>query len=90
MLDYIGSRREMEEWTSVPFGSPWNTTKLQGSHMTTEQTNRRQEQEFRLVLKRGGFADLGKRQGKCKGELGIQLASISFVNMTEFEYLRMI
>jgi hypothetical protein len=51
MLDYIGSRREMEEWTSDSLGSPWNTTKLLGSHVTTEQINRRQEQEFMMTMK---------------------------------------
>jgi hypothetical protein len=44
--------------------------KLLSSHMTTEQTNRRQEQKFRMALKRGGFVGLGKRQGKSvKGVL---------------------
>jgi hypothetical protein len=41
-----------------------------GSHAATERTNRRQEQEFRMTLIRGGFACLGKRRwGKCKGVL---------------------
>jgi hypothetical protein len=70
MLDYIGSRREMEKWTSVPFGSPRNTMKLLGCHMTSERTNRRQEEEFRMALKRDCFADQRKRQRKYKGELG--------------------
>jgi hypothetical protein len=33
-----------------------------GSHPTTEWANRRQEQEFRMALKMGSFAGLGKRQ----------------------------
>jgi hypothetical protein len=44
--DYIGRRREMEEWNSIPIVSLWDRMKPLGSHMTTEQTNRRQEQEF--------------------------------------------
>jgi hypothetical protein len=31
--------------------------------MTTKQTSRREEQEFRIALKRGGFAGPGRRQG---------------------------
>jgi hypothetical protein len=62
--DHVGSRREMEEWSSVPIGLLWDRMKLLGSHKTTEQTNRRQEQEFRMALKKGSFAGLGKRQGK--------------------------
>jgi hypothetical protein len=54
----------MEEWTSVPSGSPWDRKKPQSTHMTTERTNRRQEQEFRMALKRGGFAGPGRRQGE--------------------------
>jgi hypothetical protein len=54
----------MEEWTSVPFGSLWDRKKPLGSHTTTERTNRRQEQELRMALKRGGFADLRNRKGK--------------------------
>jgi hypothetical protein len=54
----------MDEWTSVPSGSPWDRMKPLGSHMTTEQTNRRQEQKFRMGMKRCGFAGRGKRQGK--------------------------
>jgi hypothetical protein len=42
----IGSRREMEEWTSVPIGSAWDRMKPLGSHTTTERTNSRQEQEL--------------------------------------------
>jgi hypothetical protein len=44
--DYVGSRREMEDWTLAPIGSLWDTMKLLGSHTTTERTNRRQEHEF--------------------------------------------
>jgi hypothetical protein len=69
--DYIGSRREMEKWASVPIYSPWDSMKSLGSHMTTERTNRREEQEFRMALKRGGFAGVGKRPGReptCKVE----------------------
>jgi hypothetical protein len=40
----------MEEWTSVPIGSPWDKMKQLGSHMTAEQTNRKQEQEFNLLV----------------------------------------
>jgi hypothetical protein len=32
--DYIGSRRIMEEWTSVPIGSLLHRMKQLGSHMT--------------------------------------------------------
>jgi D-alanyl-D-alanine dipeptidase len=59
---YVGSRREMEEWTSVPIGSPWDRMKPLGSHTTSEQTNRRQEQEFKKAMKGGGFAGLGKER----------------------------
>jgi hypothetical protein len=45
----------MEECTSVPIGCPWDTMKPLGSHMTIERTNRRQEQQFRMTLKRGSF-----------------------------------
>jgi hypothetical protein len=62
--NYIGSRKEMEEWISIPIGWPWKRMKLLGSHTTTERPNRRQEQEFWLALKRGGFAGLVRRQGK--------------------------
>jgi hypothetical protein len=55
----MGNRKEMEELTSVLIGSPWDGMKLLGCHATTEQTNRRQEQEFMMALKRGGFAGLG-------------------------------
>jgi hypothetical protein len=42
-----------------------------GSHMTTKRTNRRQEQEFRMALKRGSFAGPGRKtREKCKGVLG--------------------
>jgi hypothetical protein len=61
---YIGSGKEMEEWTSVPIGWKWKRMKLLGSHTTTKRPNRRQEHEIWLVLKRDGFAGLGKRQGK--------------------------
>jgi hypothetical protein len=55
ILGYIGSWREIEKRTSVPNGSPWERMKLLGSHMTTERTNRRQEQEYMMTLKRGSF-----------------------------------
>jgi hypothetical protein len=51
-------------WTSVPTGSPWDRMKPLESHTTTERTNRRQEQEFRMALKRGSFAALGQGQRK--------------------------
>jgi hypothetical protein len=42
--------------------------------MTTKRTNRREEQEFRMGLKRGSFAGLGKKTGeKCKEVLGMEL-----------------
>jgi hypothetical protein len=45
--------------------------KLLGSHTTTERTNRRQEEEFRMALNIGHFAGLGKKTGKrCNGVLG--------------------
>jgi hypothetical protein len=62
--DYIGSRRESEEWNSIPIGSSWDRMKPLGSHTTTDRTNRRQEQEFRKAPKTGGFAGLGKRRGE--------------------------
>jgi hypothetical protein len=49
IFDYIGSGRGIEEGTSVPIGSLWDRMKHLGSHTTTE---RRQEQEFRMALKR--------------------------------------
>jgi hypothetical protein len=62
----------MEEWTSVPIGSPRDSMKPLGSHPTTERTNRRLEQEFRMNLKMGVFAGLGKRPGRsvrvCVGQ----------------------
>jgi hypothetical protein len=60
--DYVGRRREMEEWSSVLIGSLWDRMKSLGSHTTTEQTNRRQDQEFRMVLKRGSLAGPGRGQ----------------------------
>jgi hypothetical protein len=81
ILDYVGKRREMEECNSLSTGLLWERMKLLGSHMTTVRTNRRQEHEFRMALKKSSFAGLGKRQGKsvrvcwcvgqgpmCKGE----------------------
>jgi hypothetical protein len=53
----------MEKWTPVPIGSPWDRMKPLGSHMTAERTNRKQEQEFRMTLKRSSFAGLGEREG---------------------------
>jgi hypothetical protein len=61
ILDYIGSKREMEERNSVSTGLLWGRMKLLGSHMTTVRTNRRQQQEFRMALKRDSIAGLGKR-----------------------------
>jgi hypothetical protein len=63
-------KQEMEEWTLVPTGSPMGQNETLGPHMITEQTNRRQEQEFRMALKRDDFAGLGKRQGKLYGCIG--------------------
>jgi hypothetical protein len=55
----------MKKWTSVPTGShKWDGMKPLGSHTTTERIRRRQAQEFRMALKRGCFAGLGKRQRK--------------------------
>jgi hypothetical protein len=54
----------MEEWTSVPIGSPWDRIKQLSSYTITKRTNRRQAQEFRMVLKRGGSAGLRKKRGK--------------------------
>lgn len=42
----------MEDWISVPNALPWNKMKPLGYHATTERTNRRQEQEFWMALKR--------------------------------------
>jgi hypothetical protein len=42
----------MEEWASAPTDLPWNRMKPLGYHATTERTNRRQEQEFRMALNR--------------------------------------
>jgi hypothetical protein len=38
---------------------PLDRMKLLGSHTATEKANRKQEQEFRVAMKSGGFADLG-------------------------------
>jgi hypothetical protein len=63
----------MEEWTSFPIGSQWDKMEPFHSHTTTERTNRRQEEEFRMAKKRDGFAGLGKcevvvgREPTCKG-----------------------
>jgi hypothetical protein len=65
ILYYIGNRKEIEEWTSVPIGSPWDRMKPLCCHAPTEQTNRRQEQEFMMALKRGCFAGLGKSVRVC-------------------------
>jgi hypothetical protein len=59
--DYIGSKRGLDEWISVPIGSPWDGMKQLGSHTTTERTSKTQEQEFMMVLKRGGLP-LAKQQ----------------------------
>jgi hypothetical protein len=42
----------------------WDRKKPLVSHTTTERTNRRKEQEFRMALKRGAFAGLGRRLGE--------------------------
>jgi hypothetical protein len=63
--DYIKSRREMEEWTSVPIGSLGDRMKLLASHMTTKRTNRRQAYEFWWPWKGGSFAGLGKSVRVC-------------------------
>jgi hypothetical protein len=55
---------ELEEWTSVPIGSPRDRMKQLGSHTTAEQTNKKQEQEFGTALKRNSFTGLGEREGK--------------------------
>jgi hypothetical protein len=60
----------MEEWTCFPTGWSWKRMKSLGSHTTTERTNRRQEQDFRMALKRGGFAAVGRRQENRKGVFG--------------------
>jgi hypothetical protein len=57
ILDYIGSRGDMEEWASVPIGSLWDGMKPLVSLMTTERTSRRQEQEFTMVLEKVCFAN---------------------------------
>jgi hypothetical protein len=64
IVDCVGSRKEIEEWTSVPIGSPWERMKPLGLHTTTERTIRRQEREFRMVLKTGDFSGLGKNKDK--------------------------
>jgi hypothetical protein len=48
----------MEERASVPIGLPWDRMKPLDSHTTTEQTNRKPEQEFMVALKRSGFAGI--------------------------------
>jgi hypothetical protein len=70
ILGYIGSRREMEEWTSVLIGLPWDRMNPLCCHTTTEGTNRRQEQELRMTLKGGWVCWCEKKMGiKCKGVL---------------------
>jgi hypothetical protein len=59
----------MGEWSSVPIASLCDRMKSLCCHTTTKQTNR-QEQEFRMALKRSGFAGLGKNiEKKYKGML---------------------
>jgi hypothetical protein len=53
---------DVGEWTSFPVGSLWDRMKPLGSLMTTERTNRRQEQEFMSALRRGDFTGLGKTE----------------------------
>jgi hypothetical protein len=58
--------REMEEWNPVPVGSPVGQNEIaapNSSHTTTERTNRRQKQAFRMARKMG-FAGLGKYRGE--------------------------
>jgi hypothetical protein len=43
----------MDEWTSIHTGLLWERMKLLSSHMAAERTPRRQEQEFKVALKRG-------------------------------------
>jgi hypothetical protein len=65
----------MEECNSFLTYLVWDKIKPVGSHTTT---NRRQEQEFRMTLKRGGFAGLlkksvlGRGRGRvsCEGSVG--------------------
>jgi hypothetical protein len=57
ILDNIESRREPEERASFPTGSSCYQT-------TAKRTNRMKEQEFRMALKSGGPAGLGKRHVK--------------------------
>jgi hypothetical protein len=40
---YVGSRRELEEWGSVPTDSLWGRMKLLGSLRTTKGTKRSPE-----------------------------------------------
>jgi hypothetical protein len=40
---YIGNRRELEEWISVPVGSPVGQNETANNHWLHERTNRRQE-----------------------------------------------
>jgi hypothetical protein len=60
---YVGSKRKNEERASVKIGPSWERMKWLDSQMTTERTNRRQEQEFRMALKGGGF--VGIRRSFC-------------------------
>jgi hypothetical protein len=62
--NYVGSRREMEEWIHFPLARWWDRMKPLGSNTTIERTNRRQEQKFKKTLKKGGFAGLGERLRK--------------------------
>jgi hypothetical protein len=65
IYDYVGSRREVKKWSSVPIGSPWDRMKPLGPHTIIQRTEKRQEQEFRMAQKRGGFAGLGKIHSVC-------------------------
>jgi hypothetical protein len=63
----------VEGWNSVLSCLLWDKIKPVGSHTTTKGTNRRQDQEFRMALRRGGFAGLLKksvfgRDPTCKGQ----------------------
>jgi hypothetical protein len=69
--DYIGNRRKWKSGPQFPLTHLWDKMKPLNSLTTTKQTNRREEQEFRIALKMGGFTGPGRRQGlKYKGVLG--------------------
>jgi hypothetical protein len=58
----------MEEWNLVPVGSPTGQNETASTHWlptTNKRTSRRQEQDIRMALKRGGLAGLQKKTGKA-------------------------